>query len=106
MPDKSRRQQLEEMLHEDPNDPFLRYGLAMDHVSGGDDPGAVRHFQDLIAADPSYVPAYMQAGQALLRLDRVAEARTMWQQGVAMARQQGDAHAAEEMAGMAANLDA
>jgi Flp pilus assembly protein TadD len=105
MADKSRRQQLEEMLRDDPNDPFLRYGLAMDHASAGDDAGAIRHFQDLIAADATYVPAYMQAGQALLRLDRVAEARQMWQKGVAVAQQQGDAHAAEEMAGMAANLE-
>jgi Tfp pilus assembly protein PilF len=105
MADKSRRQQLEEMLREDPHDPFLRYGLAMDHVSAGDDGGAVGHFQDLIAADPTYVPAYMQAGQALLRLDRVSEAQQMWQKGVAVARQQGDTHAAEEMAGMAANLE-
>jgi Flp pilus assembly protein TadD len=105
MPDKSRRQQLEEMLREEPNDPFLRYGLAMDHVSAGDDAAAVGHFHDLIATEPTYVPAYMQAGQALLRLDRVSEARAMWQKGAAMARQQGDAHAAEEMAGMAANLD-
>jgi hypothetical protein len=28
----------------------------------------------------------------------------MWQRGVARARETGDAHAAEEMAGMAANL--
>jgi Tfp pilus assembly protein PilF len=92
-------------LREDPSDPFLRYGLAMEDVSAGDDAGAVRHFHDLIAADPTYVPAYMQAGQALLRLDRVSEARQMWQKGVAVARQHGDMHAAEEMAGMASNLE-
>lgn len=102
---KSRKEQLEEMLREEPNDPFLRYGLAMEHVSAGDDAGAVRHFHDLVAAAPTYVPAYMQGGQALVRLNRIPEAREFWQQGVVVARQQGDAHAAEEMAGMIANLD-
>jgi Flp pilus assembly protein TadD len=105
MSEKSRRERLEEMLLAEPGDPFLRYGLAMDHASAGDDATAVGHFNDLIAADPSYVPAYMQAGQALLRLGRILEARDMWQQGVVRARQQGDMHAAEEMAGMAANLE-
>ena len=35
MAEKSRKQQLEEMLAEDPNDPFLRYGLAMEHAGAG-----------------------------------------------------------------------
>src|SRR5271156_3698584 len=35
MPAKSRKQQIEEMLVEDPDDPFLRYGLAMEYASEG-----------------------------------------------------------------------
>lgn len=100
MADKTRRQQIEEMLAEDPNDPFLRYGLAMDHVSAGDDEGAVRCFRDLIAVAADYVPAYHQAGQALLRLGRADEARGILRQGIAAARQQGNFHAAEEMQGL------
>ena len=30
------------MLEEEPNDPFLRYGLAMEYVSEGDNESAVR----------------------------------------------------------------
>ncbi len=102
---KSRRQQLEEMLAEDPNDAFLRYGLAMDYVSAGDDATAARHFHDLVQADAAYVAGYMQGGQALARLGRTDEARALWQRGVAQARAQGNAHAAEEMTGMIDGLD-
>jgi Flp pilus assembly protein TadD len=97
MADKSRKQQIEEMLVEDPNDPFLRYGLAMEHVSGGQDEEAVRCFQGLLQVAPDYVPAYMQAGKVLARLNREDEARALYRAGIAMARQKGDEHAAGEM---------
>lgn len=104
MTDKSRKQRIEEMLAEDPRDPFLRYGLAMEYVSAEQDEEAVRCFTELLQATPDYVPAYMQAGRALTRLNRVEEARTLFQSGIAAARQQGDLHAAEEMTGFLEGL--
>ncbi len=100
MTGKTRKQQLEEMLAEEPNDPFLRYGLAMEYVGAGDDEGAVRCFRELFAASPDYVAAYMQAGQALARLGRTAEAKEVFRQGIDRAGKQGDQHAAGEMEGM------
>jgi Flp pilus assembly protein TadD len=97
MTGKSRKQQLEEMLAEDPSDPFLRYGLAMEHVSAGQDDDALRCFRELIQVAPDYVPAYMQAGRTLTRLQRDDEARTLYREGIATARQKGDLHAADEM---------
>jgi Flp pilus assembly protein TadD len=94
---KTRKQQLEEMLAEDPNDPFLRYGLAMEHVSAGDLDAAVRCFRELFAVAPDYVPAYLQAGQTLTRLGRTAEARDVYRQGMAVAARRGDEHARGEM---------
>src|SRR6267142_1363934 len=105
MTDKTRKQQLEEMLADDPTDPFLRYGLAMEFISQGDDVEAVRRFRELLAATPEYVPAYLQAGQALVRLGLPVEARAVWVQGVAVAKRQGERHAAEEMEGFLAGLD-
>jgi len=100
----SRKDQIEAMLADDPNDPFLRYGLAMEYVSAGEDETAVRCFRELLALDPAQVPAYMQGGLALTRLGRVEEARELLTRGVAAARQQGNQHAAEEMQGFLANL--
>jgi predicted Zn-dependent protease len=105
MTGKSRKQQIEEMLAEDPNDPFLRYGLAMEYVSAGQDEEAVRCFQELLQTSPDYVPGYMQAGRALARLNRLQEARALFQTGIATAGKQGDQHAAEEMAGFLEGLD-
>jgi tetratricopeptide (TPR) repeat protein len=105
MTGKSRKQQIEEMLSQDPNDPFLRYGLAMEYVGTGQDEEAVRCFEQLLQASPDYVPGYMQAGRALVRLDRLEAARAIFQSGIAVARQQGDQHAAEEMGGFLEGLD-
>jgi Tfp pilus assembly protein PilF len=101
---KTRKQQLEEMLAEDPHDPFLRYGLAMEYVSTGADAEAVRCLHELVAASPDYVPAYLQAGLALVRLGRPEEARAVYRRGIAAAQQQGDQHAWEEMNGLLASL--
>jgi Tfp pilus assembly protein PilF len=96
---KSRKEQLEAMLAGEPNDPELRYFLAMEHASAGDSEAAARQLLDVIAAHPDYVAAYLQAGQVLGRLGREEEARAVFQRGIASARQKGDLHAAGEMEG-------
>src|SRR6476619_913320 len=95
----ARMAQIEEMLAEDPDDAFLRYGLAMEHASAGDDAECVTVLRDLIsrtAASP-YVPAFLQCGQALMRLDRTEEACAVLRAGVDAARRAGDTHAQGEM---------
>jgi predicted Zn-dependent protease len=104
MAEKSRRERLEDMLADDPHDPFLRYGLAMEFVSAGDDTAAAKCFTELLAASPDYVPAYLQAGQTLVRLGRDDEAQAVLQKGVAVAQMKGEAHAAGEMQGFLDSL--
>jgi Tfp pilus assembly protein PilF len=105
MTDKTRKQQLEEMLAEDPKDPFLRYGLAMEYVSAGDPETAVRCFRELFAVAPAYVPAYLQAGQVLARLGRATEARDVLREGMAVAAREGDQHAHGEMEALFDSLE-
>lgn len=99
-----RRKKLEAMLQEEPNDAELRYMLAMEHVSEGNDAEAVRCFMDIFDVAPDYPPAYHQAGRALQRLNRFDEARTVLLRGMAAARVSGDDHAAGEMQGLLDNI--
>ncbi|QEL13830.1 tetratricopeptide repeat protein [Limnoglobus roseus] len=94
-----RMEKIEAMLADDPTDALLRYSLAMEYASAGDDAMAVREFQQIIASTP-YVPAYHMAGQALNRLGRVEEACQMLRDGIAAARTHGDTHALGEMEGL------
>jgi tetratricopeptide (TPR) repeat protein len=97
MASKSRKEQIQDMLANDPNDPELRYFLAMEHQSCGEEEDALKCFQELMASAPDYVPTYVQAGQLLNRLQREDEARQVYRNGIAAARKKGDRHAAEEM---------
>jgi thioredoxin-like negative regulator of GroEL len=105
MSGKSRRQQLEELLALDPDDPELRYCLAMESASEGQDEDAARRLRDLLATAPGYVPAYLQAGRTLLRLGLDEEAKQVLTAGAQKARQAGNDHAAEEMLGLAASIE-
>ena len=93
----TRREQIEAMLADTPDDTELRYMLAMEFASAGDDAGAVRCFQELIQRAPDYPPAYHQAGRTLQRLNRIAEAQALLRQGIPIAEKKGDFHAAGEM---------
>lgn len=105
MANPSRKERLEAMLAQDPADVELRYMVAMEHVSVGDDPGAMGHFQELIAVTPNYPHAYHQAGRTLVRLGRLEEARDWLNRGIPMALHQGDQHAAGEMQGLLDSLE-
>ena len=110
MPRTPRMEQIEALLADDPDDAFLRYGLAMEHASAGDDAACVVVLRDLIAstAKAPYIPAFLQAGQALVRLDRIDEACTVLRDGIAAAGKVAtpDAlHAQSEMQGLLASIE-
>ncbi|MGL6094391.1 MAG: hypothetical protein ACRC7O_01145 [Fimbriiglobus sp.] len=110
MPVTDRMRQIEAMLAADPGDAFLSYGLAMEHAGQGDDEAAARVLLELIAqkADDPYVPAFLQAGQALARLGREPEAARVLRDGIAVAGRVGTPealHAMGEMQGLLATVD-
>lgn len=105
-----RMAQIEAMLADDPDDAFLRYGLAMEHASAGDDASCVAVLRDLIErkASAPYIPAYLQAGQALVRLDKIVEACDVLRAGLDAARKVGTPeamHAHGEMQGLLSSIE-
>ncbi len=102
---KTRRQQLAEMIAGDPNDALSRYFLAMDYAGAGENEEARRRFEEMFALTPEYVPAYLQAGQLLVRMGRPAEAAEVFRHGIQVARQQHDEHAAGEMEAFLQQID-
>ena len=93
----SRKEQILAMLADNPTDAELMYFLAMEHQSLGESADALKSFQELVVLDPDYVPAYVQLGQLLARLEREDEARDAYRTGIAAARKKGENHAADEM---------
>lgn len=102
-----RMDQIEAMLADDPDDAFLRYGLALEHASAGNDATCADLLLDLISrpAGEPYVPAYLMAGQVLARLDRIPSACAVLRDGIAAARTAGNSHAEGEMQGLLESLE-
>lgn len=96
--------QLEAMLSDEPNDPELRYFLAMEHISAGDEMAGVAQLCEL-TANSTYVPAFLQAGQILNRLGQVTEACAALRKGIEAARQQHNDHALGEMQGLLDSIE-
>jgi tetratricopeptide (TPR) repeat protein len=101
----TRRQQLEAMLADEPHDPELRYMIAMEHLSEGNDEGALRCFRELFEVAPDYPPTYHMAGRTLERLGRFEEAREVLRRGISAAEKRGDSHAAGEMQELVDSLE-
>jgi Tfp pilus assembly protein PilF len=96
-PKKSRRERLEEMVAKQPNDPFSRYGLALECMNSGDPHAADRHFRELLESNRDYVPGYLMYAQLLARESRAEDAKSVLASGISAARQKGDTHAQSEM---------
>ena len=100
----ARREKIEAMLRDEPQDVFLRYSLAMEMSSGGETDAALDLFSELCAESPPHVPAFFRSAQLLEEQDRVTEARDFLRRGIEQARADGDLHAASEMSEMLAEL--
>lgn len=80
-----------------PDDPFPRYGLAMEHKSRGDLAAAWTVFSELLDRFPDYVPTYLMAGGTLIGLGRPEEAADVFRRGIEVATRTRDAHARGEL---------
>jgi tetratricopeptide (TPR) repeat protein len=87
-----------------PDEPFPRYGLAMEYAKQGLLAEADAQFQELRRRHPDYVPTYYQHGMVLVRLDRPDEARRTWEEGIQKSLAKGDTHTAEELTSALAEL--
>jgi len=110
MPTSNRLERIQEMLRAEPDDAFLRYGLAMEHSSLGDDATAVLVLRDLLALQPTapYIPAFLMCGQALVRLAREDEAIPVLRDGIAACQKAGTPpalHAMGELQGLLSTVE-
>jgi tetratricopeptide (TPR) repeat protein len=101
----SRREQLEGMLAESPDDTFLRYALAMELQNEGEHERSLELHRGLMNEEPPYVPSFFMSGQQLSNLDRIDEAKEALKAGIEQATAQNDLHAAGEMRGFLDSLE-
>jgi thioredoxin-like negative regulator of GroEL len=95
---------LNEVLAQNPNDAFARYGLAMEYSTTGKPEQALEEFNKLLAAHPDYAAGYFMAAQTLVREGRTDEAKHMLTDGIGAARRTGNSHAQSEMTALLEDL--
>ena len=91
---------LNEILSQNPNDAFARYGLAMEHSKIGEVERALEEFGKLLSTHPDYTAGYFMAAQTLAKANRVDEAKKMLIDGISSASRTGNTHAQSEMTAM------
>jgi predicted Zn-dependent protease len=100
----SRIDTIKKIVEQQPNDPFARYGLAMEYKNAGRADEAHATFAELESRHPDYVAQYLMHGNLLASMQRIDDARGVYERGLQAARKKGDGHAAGELQGAIDNL--
>ncbi|MCA9655055.1 MAG: tetratricopeptide repeat protein [Myxococcales bacterium] len=95
---------LRSMVQSRPDDPFPRYGLAMELRKQGQVEEAEQVFRALVADHPGYVPTYLMLGNLLVELGRPEAAAEVLDRGIEAAERAGDDHALGELKAARAEL--
>jgi len=84
-------------LSKRPNDPFILYAIAMEHLKMEQREIALEKFDSLTKSHPDYVPTYLQFGMALADNGQTDAAKKLLQLGREVAVKAGDMHTAGEI---------
>ena len=97
---------LREFVARSPDDPFPRYGLAMELSGRGELDEACQVFQELVDRSPDYVPAYLMYGNVLARAGDKERAAAIYRAGAEVSARARDTKANGEILAALAELEA
>jgi tetratricopeptide (TPR) repeat protein len=100
-----RLDQLLKLLDADPRDPFLTYGIALEHGKADRLDEAIQWLDRTLSIDPKYLYAYFQKAKILDAQGDTDRAKAVLDEGMRTAVAAGDAHAREEMADLRAGFE-
>jgi lipoprotein NlpI len=93
---KSRIEQLEQFVREDPNDPFSKYALALEYQKTDTDK-ALEIFNQLLIDHRHYVPTYYHLGKLYQEYGTIVEAIRVFELGISEAKKQNEMKALQEL---------
>src|SRR5690348_12183173 len=100
-----RLEQLQRMLQQTPDDPFLLYGIALEYKKANDTAQAIEYLDRTVRADPGYCYAYFQRGQVHESMGDLEAAKQAYRHGIEAADKKGDQHARSELEGALAMIE-
>jgi predicted Zn-dependent protease len=92
-----RIEELNRMLAESPEDPFLQYALALETEKAGMLQDAIRNMQVLLNHDADYLPAYYQLARLLIADQKNTAASLIIDRGIQLAQKLNNRHTLAEL---------
>lgn len=92
-----RKELIFDMLLKEPNDVFLNYALAMEHLSAEEFKEAELQLKKVLSINPNYLPCFYQLGQVNEKLGINEDALAYYKQGVELAKSQNNTKALGEL---------
>lgn len=96
---------LKEFLALDPGDLFSAHALALEYVKAGHDGEARTLFESILQRDPAHTGTYYHLGRLLERVGDLEGAKTVYENGIAIARSRNENHTANELRSALEELD-
>jgi len=82
--------------NQNPNDPFIIYGIALEYSeeNAGE---ALNFFNILLEKHPEYLPTYYHAAALLAEMEMTDKAEEVYKKGIALAEKDNDQHTLKEL---------
>ncbi|MDW8438547.1 MAG: tetratricopeptide repeat protein [Chloroherpetonaceae bacterium] len=96
-PELKRIELLKGFLEKDPNDAFSRYALALEYVKLNRLDEAATEFERLVQNAPDYTATYYHLGKLYEKQGKTAEAKKIYETGIALTAKRGETHANKEL---------
>ena len=75
------------MLEKDPEDSFLNYALALEHLAIDEIQQAIKIIEGVIKRDENYLGAYYQLGKLYEQTQQINAAIIIYKKGISLAQQ-------------------
>ena len=89
--------QLASYIKENPNDSFSKFALALEFRKDGEFKKARILFEDILSSDPDYVGVYYHLGKLYEVLDRMNDAKELYEKGIDIADEQNETRTKKEL---------
>ena len=93
----TRLEKLRQLAEATPDDPFIHYGVGLEHANQEQWGEALVCYTRALELDAHYIAAYYQKSRAELKVGRPDAARQTLTKGIVAAKLQNQAHAVDEM---------
>jgi tetratricopeptide (TPR) repeat protein len=94
---KAKIKQLARQIKNNPGDSFSKFALALEFRKEGEFKKARILFEDILSSDPDYVGVYYHLGKLYEALDRLTDAKKLYEKGIEVADEQKETRTKSEL---------